>query len=140
MRRLRAPALSLALVTAGVTGAGCPGTPTSPAADLTAGAHDSAEARDFAVALDGATAMDATVADLTRAGARDSAAPPVDAAGYPAGPYGYQEGQVVAPLAFIGYLAPDPQNLASSTYAPYSMDALRLGGGRYAMIHISDFY
>jgi len=90
---------------------------------------------------DGAAGDGATTAPRDMASATDMTAPPdLAPAGYPAGPYGFNIGDTVTPLVWEGYLAPDPTNLASSTFGPYGMDELRRSGAPYALVHISEYF
>jgi hypothetical protein len=60
---------------------------------------------------------------------------------YPAGPYGNNVGDTIAPLVWEGYRN-DTGDAVSTTkpYGNYSMDDLRRSGKAYAIVHISDFY
>lgn len=84
--------------------------------------------------------------DLTAAGSTDDLTvlpPPPDlvVAPYPAGPYGAQPGDVMAPLVWEGYADPLADAVANTkTYGTYSMDVVRRSGARYALIHISEYY
>lgn len=59
---------------------------------------------------------------------------------YPEGPYGNRRGNILANLSWEGYVNPTGEGLASEQpYGPTSMQALR-AGGRYALVHVSEFY
>jgi hypothetical protein len=72
------------------------------------------------------------------------------ATAYPAGPYGNMVGQVFPPLVWEGYIAttgavvvntmPCGQAGTPVCFGPYSADAARKSGTRYAMIHLSEFF
>ena len=86
-------------------------------------------------------AGDATAADLLSSLADAATATDFSTAAYPAGPYGNTIGAVIPPLGWVGYSNPLGDALASTRpYAPYSMDALRLSGRRYALVHVAEFY
>ena len=61
-------------------------------------------------------------------------------AAYPAGPYGNNVGDVIANLAWEGYVNEkgDAQS-DSKPYVDYSTDAMRKSGAKYGLIHISAF-
>ena len=81
--------------------------------------------------------QNAPPADLTSSSALDLAT----AGGYPAGPYGATVGSTIAPLVWEGYVDLDGAVVATAEpFGPYSMDALRTGGARYAMVHVAEFY
>lgn len=106
-------------------------------------ADSGADAMDVALAQE-VGAGDVGVAD---AGARDVGAPDVGPADtgpmvgeYPEGPYGNREGDVLAGLSWEGYVNPTGEGLSTErTYGPTSLQALR-AGGRYALVHVSEFY
>jgi len=59
---------------------------------------------------------------------------------YPEGPYGNRRGNILANLSWEGYVNPTGEGLSSEQpYGPTSMQALR-AGGRYALVHVSEFY
>lgn len=59
---------------------------------------------------------------------------------YPEGPYGNRRGDTIANLAWEGYVNPTGQGLSSEqTYGPTSMQALR-PLGRFALVHVSEFF
>jgi hypothetical protein len=95
-------------------------------ADLTASA-DLAKLVDFAgVDLSG---VDFTVAP-------DLAKSPT----YPTGPYGNTVGAIIPPLAWEGYPDPLADAIATTkTYGPYTMNDLRLPGGKYGIVPVSSF-
>lgn len=73
--------------------------------------------------------------------------PPADTAvdpfgPYPAGPYGNKLGDVVANLAWEGYVSPLADALANTRpYVTTSMDQLRRDARKgYALVHVSEFY
>jgi hypothetical protein len=79
----------------------------------------------------------------------DSTMPAMDVAtdavmlgAYPAGPYGNKVGDVVANLAWEGYVNPLANELANKKpYVTTSLDALRRDAKKgYALIHVSEFY
>jgi hypothetical protein len=85
-----------------------------------------------------ADASDDVSADtLTASDAGDDAA----ALGpYPAGPYGTNEGNVLADLQWEGYV--DETGDAPAKSKPYgatSMGAIRSSGRRYALVHLAEF-
>lgn len=61
---------------------------------------------------------------------------------YPAGPYGNKVGDIVANLAWEGYVSPLADALANTKpYVTTSMDQLRRDAKKgYALIHVSEFY
>jgi hypothetical protein len=61
---------------------------------------------------------------------------------YPAGPYGNNVGDVVANLAWEGYVSPLADALANTKpYVTTSMDQLRRDAKKgYALVHVSEFY
>jgi hypothetical protein len=60
---------------------------------------------------------------------------------YPSGPYGKNAGDVIANLQWVGYENDAADALVSTKpYGSYSMDAARLSGRRYALLHVSEFY
>jgi hypothetical protein len=59
---------------------------------------------------------------------------------YPAGPFGSEEGNVLANLEWIGYLNPTAASLASTQpYVPTSLQAMRRLGKGYGLVHVSEF-
>ena len=98
-------------------------------------------------AIDSAVTTDAREDDT--AVALDSTTPPTDAMGdaiafgpYPAGPYFNKLGDVVANLAWEGYVSPLADAIASTKpYVTTSMDLLRRDAKKgYALVHVSEFY
>jgi hypothetical protein len=61
---------------------------------------------------------------------------------YPAGPYGNKLGDVVANLAWEGYVSPLADAIASTKpYVTTSLDQLRRDAKKgYALVHVSEFY
>ena len=60
---------------------------------------------------------------------------------YPAGPYGHTVGATFPPLVWEGYVATTGDVVVNTLpFGPYSADAVRTSGKRYAMIHISEFF
>jgi len=105
----------------------------------TGGAVDSGMA-----ALDAGMAEDAGPADTGAADTGPADTGPADAGPmlgeYPEGPYGNRRGNVLANLSWEGYVNPTGEGLSSEQpYGPTSMQALR-AGGRYALVHVSEFY
>lgn len=76
--------------------------------------------------------------DLAAAGSPDLTGP----AGYPAGPYGNTVGAIFPPLLWEGYVndAADAVSTTKPYVDSYGMNAVRLTGKRYALIHNSDYY
>lgn len=60
---------------------------------------------------------------------------------YPEGPYGTDEGQVVANLELEGFVNLEVDAIsATKPYVDYSLEALRRTGRCYAMVHVSEFF
>ena len=69
---------------------------------------------------------------------------------YPSGPYGNMVGQTFPPLVWEGYVATDGAAVVNTMpcgqpgtpvcFGPYSADAARKSGVRYAMVHLSEFF
>lgn len=61
---------------------------------------------------------------------------------YPAGPYGNKVGDVVANLAWEGYVNPTAVDLASTKpYVTTDLDKLRRDAKKgYALVHVSEFF
>lgn len=60
---------------------------------------------------------------------------------YPPGPYGRDEGQILANLAWEGYSNPEGVEVSTARpFAPISMQAIRETGRSYAMVHLSEFF
>lgn len=60
---------------------------------------------------------------------------------YPAGPYGYNVGDTIAPLTWEGWLNPTAEGLSTGKqYAAYTMNDLRLSGRKYALIYAADTF
>lgn len=60
---------------------------------------------------------------------------------YPAGPYGNAIGDTIPPLVWEGYVDPKADAVADTKpYGSYSMDALRMSGAPYGLVHVSEFY
>ena len=73
-----------------------------------------------------AAAIDLGIADLATA--------------YPAGPYGNNVGDTIAPLVWEGYADPLANALAGTEpYGAYSMDDLRRSGVPFGVVHVSEF-
>jgi hypothetical protein len=73
-----------------------------------------------------AAAIDLGIADLATA--------------YPAGPYGNNVGDTIAPLVWEGYADPLANALAATEpYGTYSMDDLRRSGVPFGVVHVSEF-
>ena len=102
--------------------AGCGGKSSTPH-DLSAALIDAGPAHDLA---GDAGAFDLGIADL--------------ATSYPAGPYGNNVGDTLAPLVWEGYADPLANALASTEpYGAYSMDDLRRSGVPFGVVHVSEF-
>ncbi|MBL8605297.1 MAG: hypothetical protein JNK72_25425 [Myxococcales bacterium] len=109
-------------------------------------AHDAA--LDAGLALDGAalrdTASEAAMGvDVPQdQGPADVGAPDTGPRfePYPEGPYGNVVGAVLANLSWEGYVNPSGEAVSNTLpYGPTSLDELRRGG-RYALVHVSEFY
>jgi hypothetical protein len=58
---------------------------------------------------------------------------------YPAGPYGTAKGDVIADLSWEGYVNDAADAVATTRpYGPYSLDALRHSGRRYALVNLAE--
>lgn len=117
---------------------GCASSPSSSGTPADAAAEASvamdAPAQDVA-------AEDATTTDGERpaedAGAEDV---PAFAGPYPEGPYGNREGQVLANLAWEGYVNPTGEEVSTAlAFGPTSLQELRGDGRGYALIHLAEF-
>lgn len=59
---------------------------------------------------------------------------PAAASGYPAGPYGYAQGSVMANLTFIGKDSPAPADYSTLPMQPLALADLRAGGTKLILI------
>lgn len=60
---------------------------------------------------------------------------------YPSGPYGVNAGDIIANFRWEGYYNDAADVLVDTkTYGSYSLEAARLTGRRYALIHIGEFF
>lgn len=60
---------------------------------------------------------------------------------YPAGPYGNDEGDVVANLELEGYVNLEADAISNTKpYVDTSLEALRRTGRCYAVVHVSEFF
>ena len=63
------------------------------------------------------------------------------ATGYPAGPYGNQEGDTIPDLSWEGFVNDAAMGKANAQpFGPYSMNDLRQSGRSYALVHLSEFF
>ena len=63
-----------------------------------------------------------------------------DVGPYPAGPYGNAMGDVIANLSWEGYVNTTGGAVSTTRpYTPTSMQAQRMLGRRYALVHVSEF-
>lgn len=93
---------------------------------------------------DAASGSDVLLVDASAAPpdvASPDGAPPDDAhQGYPAGPYGSAVGQVVADLAWEGYVNDAHERVSTELpFGPTSMGAVRATGAPFALVHLSGF-
>lgn len=125
MRRLLASVLFVAM--------GCGGSEDSTA--TTADTSVDTAAADTATPVE-----DVATSDTSAPDAADGAVDPFGP--YPTGPYGNKVGEVVANLAWEGYVDPLSDALANTKpYVTTSMDQLRRDAKKgYALVHVSEFY
>lgn len=134
------PRRALAFLLLGVLPLGCGTSPPAfvgdPDLSVAGGQADAGREADLAAtsAADLAGAVDlSSPADLV-------AAPDLAPSAYPAGPYGSAVGAVIPNLVWQGYDNPAADAVSTTKpFGAYSMDALRLGGKRYAVVHVSEF-
>jgi hypothetical protein len=85
-------------------------------------------------------ATSTSLADLSVLGDL-AAVPDLAVSGYPPGPYGRMIGDTIPPLVWEGYVNPTADARSDTKpYGPYSMDALRMSGAPYGLVHVSEFY
>lgn len=97
-----------------------------------------AAADSFVDASDASEPADVAAADTATAG--DAPSDAVVLGPYPSGPYGTNEGDVLADLQWEGYV--DELGDAPAKTKPYvttSMGAIRNSGRRYALVHLAEF-
>jgi hypothetical protein len=89
---------------------------------------------------------DASSSADTSTGGDDGGTPPAPDGGpslgaYPSGPYGSAAGDVIANLAWVGYVD-DPADAVATkkAYGAYSLDDVRRTGKPYAMINLAETY
>lgn len=91
--------------------------------------------------LDSTTTTDAPLGVDVASEADTSAVGDTSLGAYPAGPYGNKEGSVIANLQWVGYVNDAADSLADTKpLGPYSMDAARRSGRRYALLHVAEFF
>lgn len=106
---------------------GCSGGDVQPPEDAATG-NDAANGGD-AVASDSGSSSDATSTDASDA----------SLSGYPSGPYGFNVGDVITNITWIGY--PDDAADAVATtkpYVTYSLDDARKSGNKYLMLNLAE--
>lgn len=60
---------------------------------------------------------------------------------YPSGPYGIEEGDVVADMELEGYVNLEADAISNTKpYTDTSLEALRRTGRCYAVVHVSEFF
>jgi hypothetical protein len=137
---MRPPKLaSLVLALACVASASCGGT---SGGGSTVATTDAAEDT-LVSASDASDPSDVAVGDTSGTDTATTSDAPSDAVAlgpYPGGPYGTNEGDVLADLQWEGYV--DELGDAPAKSKPYgttSMSAIRSTGRRYALVHLAEF-
>ena len=134
--RVRSFALLACLAALGCGGAATPGN------DAQVAVTDAVTPVDTVVALDVASPVDATAGEDVSTTPDVPATPdvPVMAGAYPEGPYGNREGNVLANLAWEGYVnTTGEQRSTELTFGPTTLQDLRGDGRGYALVHLAEF-
>lgn len=129
---MRAPSFALLACLAAL---GCGGAAT-PGGDAQVTVTDAVTPMDTLIALDVAQPVDApAVEDVPT-----TPDVPAMAGAYPEGPYGNREGNVLANLAWEGYVnTTGEQRSTELTFGPTTLQDLRGDGRGYALVHLAEF-